>query len=118
MTEQQQIDPYTLKFPRYGCPGCNLCGDKFNPVADHMWKKKHLYEGNGTYPILVQDLAQACAMGYVSFPECAKCREETKAHFGGCWPGWQVQHSCLCAVCPLPNKPATNANIPITEGKT
>lgn len=91
----------TLKFPRYGCPQCNFHSKTFNQTANHMHKKKHFFEGTGTYPIFVQSLAYACAMGYVSLPDCDACREKTRAQFGGCWPGWQVQFGCFCQSCPI-----------------
>ena len=89
MSEKTLAELKALKFPRAGCPRC-LYHDTFNKVATHMFRKNHLYEGHGTYPMHIPDLPMLMAMGYESLKECANCRENMiKKRYGGYWLGFQ-----------------------------
>ena len=88
-----------IRFPKAGCPRCLYYGS-FDKVTRHMFRKNHLYEGYGTYPLHITDLPTLVAMGYESLDECHVCRETVITARFGCWPGWQVAYA-FCSRCPI-----------------
>jgi len=38
---------------RYACPNCDFISYSFKRTGNHMFRKRHFYQGVGTYPIFV-----------------------------------------------------------------